>query len=128
MALTYKKRSVYSGLCTQIFREESGLFQGKVYCFVHLSVQEHLAALYVYLSFVNQNINVIDQPSLLPSVLSCVTPGSISISYLYQRAVKKALQSNQWTSGPFPSLLSGILTGVQSDSLTRPAVTDRKQL
>ncbi len=91
-----QEASVYSGLCTQIFREESGLFQGKVYCFVHLSVQEHLAALYVYLSFVNQNINVIDQPSLLPSVLSCVTPGSISISYLYQRAVKKALQS---TSG-----------------------------
>ncbi len=91
-----QEASVYSGLCTQIFREESGLFQGKVYCFVHLSVQERLAALYVYLSFVNQNINVIDQPSLLPSVLSCVTPGSISISDLYQRAVKKALQS---TSG-----------------------------
>ncbi|XP_059369681.1 uncharacterized protein LOC132107588 [Carassius carassius] len=91
-----QEASVYSGLCTQIFREESGLFQGRVYCFVHLSVQEHLAALYVYLSFVNQNINVIDQPSLLPSVLTCVPKGSLSISDLYQKAVKKALQS---TSG-----------------------------
>ncbi|XP_077086527.1 NACHT, LRR and PYD domains-containing protein 3-like isoform X2 [Siphateles boraxobius] len=79
--------SVYSGLCTQIFREELGLCQGKVFCFAHLSIQEHLAALYVYLSFINNNINVFDQ------ITKPTNGDTVSLSDLHQRAVDEALHS-----------------------------------
>ncbi|ROL55222.1 NACHT, LRR and PYD domains-containing protein 3 [Anabarilius grahami] len=91
--------SVYSGLCTQIFREEFGLYQGIVYCFVHLSIQEHLAALYGHLSFIKDNINVFDlinKGSFLSRFFNFMKFNSskqISISNLHQKAVDKTLHS-----------------------------------
>ncbi|XP_027866287.1 NACHT, LRR and PYD domains-containing protein 5-like isoform X2 [Xiphophorus couchianus] len=58
--------SVYSGVFTQIFREERGLYQDKVFCFVHLSVQEFLAALHVHLTFINSGVNLLEENLTFP--------------------------------------------------------------
>ncbi|XP_048036390.1 NLR family CARD domain-containing protein 3-like isoform X3 [Megalobrama amblycephala] len=94
--------SVYSGLCTQIFREELILYQGKVFCFVHLSIQEHLAALYVHLSFINKNISVFDQ------ITKPTNGDKVSLYDLHQRAVDEALDSKNGHLDLFLRFLLGL--------------------
>ncbi|XP_068431028.1 protein NLRC3-like [Clinocottus analis] len=84
--------SVYSGVFTQIFREERGLYQDKVFCFVHLSVQEFLAALHVHLTFINSGVNLLAEEQTT-SRLSKVFKNKPKPRHLYQSAVNKALQS-----------------------------------
>ncbi|XP_075935583.1 protein NLRC3-like [Anarhichas minor] len=84
--------SVYSGVFTQIFREERGLYQDKVFCFVHLSVQEFLAALHVHLTFINSGVNLLSEEQTT-SRLSKVFRDKPEPKRLYQSAVDKALQS-----------------------------------
>ncbi|CAL8297598.1 unnamed protein product [Merluccius merluccius] len=99
--------SVYSGVFTQIFKEECGLYQDKVFCFVHLSIQEFLAALYVFLSFINTNVNLLSekQPRSMWSVLFGMKP---NVLLLYQSAVDKALQSKTGHLDLFLRFLLGL--------------------
>uniref|UniRef100_A0A8C9Y1E0 NACHT domain-containing protein n=1 Tax=Sander lucioperca TaxID=283035 RepID=A0A8C9Y1E0_SANLU len=80
--------SVYSGVFTQIFKEERGLYQDKVFSFIHLSVQEFLAALHVHLTFTNSGVNLLSEATCLWS--DVVRDKS---SCFYQSAVDKALKS-----------------------------------
>ncbi|XP_073719523.1 protein NLRC3-like [Misgurnus anguillicaudatus] len=106
--------SVYSGLCTQIFREEFGLYQGKVYCFVHLSIQEHLAALYAHISITNNKQHVFDQTSKpgrfsnFLGKLNLKSSEEDSLSELHQRAVNESLQSKNGHLDLFLRFLLGL--------------------
>ncbi|XP_049913379.1 NLR family CARD domain-containing protein 3-like isoform X2 [Epinephelus moara] len=85
--------SVYSGVFTQIFKEERGLYQDKVFCFVHLTVQEFLAALHVHLTFINSGVNLMAEEPTGTSQLSKVFRDKPTLTHLHQSAVDKALQS-----------------------------------
>ncbi|KAM9314295.1 uncharacterized protein KZ484_024087 isoform 1-T1 [Pholidichthys leucotaenia] len=83
--------SVYSGVFTQIFREERGLYQDQVFCFIHLSVQEFLAALHVHLTFINSGVNLMEEQQT--PLCSKIFKGKPKLNHLHQSAVNKALQS-----------------------------------
>ncbi|XP_049898488.1 NLR family CARD domain-containing protein 3-like [Epinephelus moara] len=87
-----KAASVYSGVFTQIFKEEIGLFLEKVFCFVHLSVQEFLAALHVHLTFINSGVNLMAEVQM-PPWLSKLFKDKKNLKYVHRSAVDKALQS-----------------------------------
>ncbi|XP_031675704.1 NLR family CARD domain-containing protein 3-like, partial [Oncorhynchus kisutch] len=99
--------SVYSGLCTQLFKEECGLYQDKVYCFVHLSIQEFLAAVYVFLSFINNNENLMDKLQTKSSIFSLLFRDKPEVTF-YKSAVDKALQSETGNLDLFLRFLLGL--------------------
>ncbi|CAL8290743.1 unnamed protein product [Lota lota] len=101
--------SVYSGVFTQIFKEECGLYQDKVFCFVHLSIQEFLAALYVFLSFINTGVILLSgktKPPLSKLVRKKETKER-KVKF-YQSAVDKALQSENGHLDLFLRFLLGL--------------------
>ncbi|XP_039905563.1 protein NLRC3-like isoform X2 [Simochromis diagramma] len=57
--LDVTEASVYSGVCTEIFKRECVIFQKPAYCFVHLSIQEFLAAVYMFHCFTNRKSEVL---------------------------------------------------------------------
>ncbi|XP_078790881.1 NLR family CARD domain-containing protein 3 [Oryzias latipes] len=120
--------SVYSGVFTQIFREERGLYQDKVFCFIHLSVQEFLAALHVHLTFITSGLNLMEEQK--KTFLKILKLKQTSPVQFYQSAVEKALQSPNGHLDLFlrfllglslqtnQSLLRGLLTQTGSSSQT----------
>ncbi|KAK3541845.1 hypothetical protein QTP86_008049 [Hemibagrus guttatus] len=94
--------SVYSGVCTQIFREEFGLHLGKVFSFVHLSVQEFLAALYTFLCLISRNVTE-QQTTGLSDLFN-----KSNMSDFLKCAVDKALQSENGHLDLFLRFLLGL--------------------
>ncbi|XP_044220465.1 protein NLRC3-like [Thunnus albacares] len=125
--INIRAASVYSGVFTQVFKEERGLYQDKVFCFVHLSVQEFLAALYDHLTLINCGVNVLAEEESKSQTSELL---SDKFKLFYQSAVDKALQSPNGHLDLFlrfllglsletnQILLHGLLTQTESNSQT----------
>ncbi|XP_015251020.1 PREDICTED: LOW QUALITY PROTEIN: NACHT, LRR and PYD domains-containing protein 3-like [Cyprinodon variegatus] len=86
-----RSASFYSGVLTQIFKEERGLYLDKVFCFVHLTVQEFLAALHVHRTFIYTGVNLMKVKQNTPKRNPPFKKPKLKL--LHQRAVDEALQS-----------------------------------
>ncbi|CAK6982846.1 NLR family CARD domain-containing protein 3-like [Scomber scombrus] len=119
--------SVYSGVFTQVFKEERGLYQDKVFCFVHLSLQEFLAALHVHLTFIKSGVNLLEEEQTTSRWSKVMKDKP---TRFYQSAVDEALKSPNGHLDLFlrfllglslqtnQTLLRGLLTQTGSSSQT----------
>ncbi|XP_051740039.1 NACHT, LRR and PYD domains-containing protein 3-like isoform X4 [Ctenopharyngodon idella] len=111
--LDVSEGSVFSGLCTQIFQEEKAVSARNVYSFVHLSIQEFLAALYVFLISKDKKAKLLFQS--LKEKLTW-TLSRKTLFQLHKAAINKALQSENGHLDLFLRFLLGLsLESNQSD-------------
>uniref|UniRef100_A0A3Q3GF29 NACHT domain-containing protein n=1 Tax=Labrus bergylta TaxID=56723 RepID=A0A3Q3GF29_9LABR len=124
--LDVTEASVYSGVCTEIFKRECVILQKTVYCFVHLSVQEFLAAVYMFRCFTNRNTTV------LKAFLGETSVDS-TLDVLLNEAMEKSLKSQNGHLDLFVRFLHGlslksnqrILGGLLSQTDNIPEMSQR---
>ncbi|XP_078142793.1 NACHT, LRR and PYD domains-containing protein 3-like [Centroberyx gerrardi] len=80
--------SVYSGVFTQIFKEERGLNQDQVFCFVHLSIQEFLAAVHVIVSFIDSGVNLLSETQSTSHTGSRSQTNQKTVQYIKEKIKK----------------------------------------
>ncbi|CAI5636660.1 unnamed protein product [Oreochromis niloticus] len=90
---------VYSGVCTEIFKRECVIFQKPVYCFVHLSIQEFLAAVYMFHCYTNRKTEVVE---------NFLRKGISSLDVFLSSIMEKSLQSKTGHLDLFVRFLHGL--------------------
>ncbi|XP_069383014.1 NLR family CARD domain-containing protein 3-like isoform X2 [Paralichthys olivaceus] len=100
--LNVTEASVYSGVCTEIFRRECVIFQKSVYCFVHLSVQEFLAAVYMFYCYTKRNREELN------NFLGTYGNTDGTLDDLMKRTMEKSLNSKNGHLDLFVRFLHGL--------------------
>uniref|UniRef100_A0A3P9DTS8 NACHT domain-containing protein n=1 Tax=Maylandia zebra TaxID=106582 RepID=A0A3P9DTS8_9CICH len=111
--LDVTEASVYSGVCTEIFKRECVIFQKPVYCFVHLSIQEFLAAVYMFHCHTSRKTEVLKkflEPKLSIQLISRFFDNKDlqSLDVFLSRAMYKSLQSKNGHLDLFVRFLHGL--------------------
>uniref|UniRef100_A0A669E6L6 NACHT domain-containing protein n=1 Tax=Oreochromis niloticus TaxID=8128 RepID=A0A669E6L6_ORENI len=111
--LDVTEASVYSGVCTEIFKRECVIFQKPVYCFVHLSIQEFLAAVYMFHCHTNRKTEVLEdflKPKSLTLLIYSVFDDKDlqSLDVFLRRVMEKSLQSKNGHLDLFVRFLHGL--------------------
>ncbi|XP_060918050.1 NLR family CARD domain-containing protein 3-like [Labrus mixtus] len=104
--LNVTEAPVYSGVCTEIFKTECVIFQKTIYCFVHLSVQEFLAAVYMFHCLTNRK----REAFLKDSNIIFQTPESddLSLDVFLRSTMEKSLKSENGHLDLFVRFLHGL--------------------
>uniref|UniRef100_A0A665T337 NACHT domain-containing protein n=2 Tax=Echeneis naucrates TaxID=173247 RepID=A0A665T337_ECHNA len=129
--LDVTEASVYSGLCTEIFKTESVIFQKTVYCFVHLSVQEFLAAVYMFHCHTNRKKEVLD--NFLEEDFMWKNQQHSALEDFLMAALEKSLESKNGHLDLFVRFLHGLslqsnqrlLGGLLGQTETKPETIQR---
>uniref|UniRef100_A0A8C9XYG6 NACHT domain-containing protein n=1 Tax=Sander lucioperca TaxID=283035 RepID=A0A8C9XYG6_SANLU len=110
--------SVCSGVFTEIFKEESRRknYKKKMFSFVHLSVQEFLAALHVERAVINRNKNVMFGQSWVEQGRMIFSKKTM-MSNVHRFAIDKALQSPNGHLDLFLRFLLGLSLETNQDLL-----------
>ncbi|XP_036398777.1 protein NLRC3-like [Megalops cyprinoides] len=99
-----KDAALYSGVCTEILKVES-VRDRKVYCFIHLSIQEFFAALYVHHLLEKNDIGLLTS---FFKIKSEALTGQVSLVDLLKGAVEKAVNSEKGHLDLFLRFLFGL--------------------
>ncbi|XP_052426528.1 NACHT, LRR and PYD domains-containing protein 3-like [Carassius gibelio] len=106
------KDTEFTGMIAEIFRMEDGLYKTKAFSFVHLSVQEFLAAVHVFICYLNKNMQELqfffeDSQNKAQQKLQFFFR-NLKFHDLTMRAIDKAMQSQRGHLDLFLRFLMGI--------------------